>query len=132
MHLASNIRFLRTRRGLTQTDLAGELEKTSAAISDYEKGKSVPPLEVALRISQFFQVSIDDLVKKDLRREDILSTSGIAFEPASDYQSQYEQVRKQLQTQERMTQLLEQRLTELEREIREQAPALARRLGLEP
>jgi DNA-binding XRE family transcriptional regulator len=131
MHIASNIKYLRTRNGLTQAELANELEKTSAAISDYEKGKSIPPLDVAYRICEFFQIKIDDLVRKDLRKEHILTEEGIQPGKESQYHTEYEQLKKQLQTQERLTQLQDQRLAELEREIREQAPELARRLGLD-
>ena len=131
MHIASNIKYLRTRNGLTQAELANELEKTSAAISDYEKGKSIPPLDVAYRICEFFQIKIDDLVRKDLRKEHILTEEGIQPDKESQYHTEYEQLKKQLQTQERLTQLQDQRLAELEREIREQAPELARRLGLD-
>jgi transcriptional regulator with XRE-family HTH domain len=131
MYLSSNIKYLRTKKGLTQIELAKELEKTSAAISDYEKGKSIPPMDVAFRISRFFEVSIDDLVNKNLRKEDILTQEGIMPYSEATYQAKYEQLLKQLQTKERLTELLEHRLAELEREIREQAPGLAKRLGLE-
>ncbi len=127
MHVAANVKHLRNKRGLTQSGLAKELEKTTAAISDYEKGKATPPLEVALRISRFFKVTLDDLVGKDLRREDMLIQEG----RQTHYRTDLEQTRKQLETQERVNQLLEQRLAELEREIREQAPELAARLGLD-
>ena len=131
MHIASNIKYLRSRKGLTQADLAAELEKTSAAISDYEKGKSIPPLDVAYRICRFFNVTIDELVQRDLRKDDILAQEGINPYPESDYQHKYEQTLQQLRTLERLSKLQEQRLAELEREIREHAPALAKRLGLE-
>lgn len=130
MYLASNVKYLRTKLGLTQSELAKELEKTSAAISDYEKGKSFPPLEVAMRITQFFKVKIDDLVSKDLRREDMLTMEGITPYTKTNYQYQYDQAVKQLHLQERLNQLMEHRLTELEREIKEHAPELGKRLGL--
>jgi transcriptional regulator with XRE-family HTH domain len=130
LHLAANIKYLRTEKGLKQSDLANTLGKTSAAISDYEKGKVLPPLDVIYRICQYFKVGIDDLVTRDLRKADILSDAGILQDPAADYQSRYEQARERLELLERVNQLQEQRLAELEREIREQAPELARRLGL--
>lgn len=88
-------------------------------------------MNVAYRICEFFQIKIDDLVRKDLRKEHILTEEGIQPDKESQYRTEYEQLKKQLQTQERLTQLQDQRLAELEREIREQAPELARRLGLD-
>jgi DNA-binding XRE family transcriptional regulator len=115
---------------LKQSDLAKTLGKTSAAISDYEKGKVLPPLDVVYRICRHFDVGIDDIVTRDLRKAAILSDAGILQDPATDYQSRYETARERIELLERLNRLQEQRLAELEREIREQAPELARRLGV--
>ncbi len=131
MYIPSNLKYLRSRHGLTQADLAGRLEKTSAAISDYEKGKSTPPMEVAFRICEMFNISLDDFARRDLQKEDILEQEGIVLEKDTAYKSKYGEARKQIQAMEQLNHLMGLRLAELEREIREQAPALARRLGLE-
>lgn len=131
MHISSNLKYLRSKRGLTQANLAEYLAKTSAAISDYEKGKATPPLEVALRLCELFKISLDDFAVKDLRKEDILEQEGILLEKDTAYKSRFGEAQKQLQTLERLNELMGLRLAELEREIRENAPALARRLGLE-
>jgi transcriptional regulator with XRE-family HTH domain len=130
MHLATNIRYLRTERGLKQINLAKALGKTSAAVSDYEKGKVLPPLDVISQICAYFNVGLDDLVNQNLRKVDILSDAGILQDPGTDYQSRYETARERMELLERLNQLQEQRLIELEREIRENAPDLATRLGL--
>ncbi len=133
MHIASNIRFLRNKRGLTQADLARELSKTSAAISDYEKGKSTPPLEVISKISQFFRTDISDLVNKDLRKIDLLNEEGgLLNEKETEYLSSSDGIHRELQLLRILNQRNEQRIKELEREIREHAPELARRLELLP
>ena len=67
MHLSQNIKVLRKRLGLTQEDLSKKLGKTKATISDYEKGKSLPPLDILIQLSEIFQVSLDELVHTDLR-----------------------------------------------------------------
>lgn len=131
MHIASNLKYLRGKRGMTQVELVRELEKTSAAISDYEKGKSTPPMEVAFRICNLFNITLDDFARKDLRKEDILQQEGILLEKDTAYRSKYGDTQKELRTMERLNQLMGQRLAELEREIREQAPSLAQRLGLD-
>jgi len=130
MHIADNIKFLRKRVGLTQNELAVKIGKVPVTISDYEKGKSLPPLDVAHRISRFFNVTIDDLVNKDLRKEELLQEEGLGEDRASRLQAEFDSLQKLLHTQERLTTLQEQRLRELEREIREHAPALAKRLEL--
>ena len=130
MYTPSNLKYLRSKRGLTQAHLAGKLEKTSAAISDYEKGKSTPPLAVALRICALFNITLDDFARRDLQREDILEQEGIILEKDTAYESKFGEARKQIQTLEQLNRLMGQRLAELEREIREHAPAQARRMDL--
>ncbi len=130
MFIASNIKYLRAQKGLTQSQLAKKLEKTSAAVSDYEKGKSIPPLDVVYRMCEFFEVNIDHLVRTDLQKEDILSKEGLSNSSPSKLKSDYKKLQQDLQTLQRLARLQDQRLAELEREIREHAPELARRLGL--
>lgn len=131
MYISSNLKYLRGKHGLTQIGLAEKLDKTSAAISDYEKGKSTPPMEVAFRICGLFNITLDDFARRDLQKEDILQQEGIVLEKDTAYKSKYGDAQKEIQTLERINQLMGQRLAELEREIREHAPALALRLGLE-
>ena len=131
MYISTNLKYLRGKRGMTQVGLAEKLDKTSAAVSDYEKGKSTPPMEVAFRICELFNITLDDFARRDLQKEDILAQEGIMLEKDTAYKSKYSQAREQLQTLERLNKLMTQRLAELEREIREHAPALALRLGLE-
>jgi hypothetical protein len=53
------------------------------------------------------------------------------FPTPADYRAQYEALKKQFQTLERLNKLQDQRLADLERMIRKHAPELAREIGLE-
>lgn len=64
--------FLRKKRkelGMTQVELAQWFNLTDRAIANYEKGRREPSLEVLLKYSRVYHVSIYKLV--DLRIEDI-------------------------------------------------------------
>lgn len=52
----------RKEKGLNQQELADFLGVSKATISDYERGKSDPPLTNLLIMSDIFQLSLDDLV----------------------------------------------------------------------
>lgn len=69
MHFAENLRFLRLKRNKSQTDLATELDLTRTTLSGYEKNVQ-PPFRILIRISEYFNVSLDALIKYKL---DILS-----------------------------------------------------------
>jgi transcriptional regulator with XRE-family HTH domain len=57
------------RRNKSQTDLAAELELTRTTLSGYEKNVQ-PPFRILIKISEYFNVSLDALIKYKL---DVLS-----------------------------------------------------------
>ena len=65
MHFAENLRFLRLKRNKSQTDLAVELELTRTTLSGYEKTVQ-PPFRILIKISEYFNVSLDALIKYKL------------------------------------------------------------------
>ena len=65
---SDNIRFLRGKKAITQQDLADTLIITRSRYVSYEDGRSEPPIEVLVKISKFFNISIDLLVSVDIRK----------------------------------------------------------------
>lgn len=72
----SNIRFLRKQKGLTQEELANELEVTRSVIGAYEEGRAEPKLITSQRIANFFGVTLDQLITVDLSEIAIASIRG--------------------------------------------------------
>lgn len=71
-----NIRYLRFKKDLSQQKVADAMLITRGRYAKYEDGASEPPIEILLRISKFFRVSIDLLVSVDIRKyplEEMLS-----------------------------------------------------------
>ncbi len=66
MHLAKNLRFLRRRAELSQTDLAEKIGTDYNSISRYESGKSTPKLETLTKLTQVFGVGLEELRDEDL------------------------------------------------------------------
>jgi transcriptional regulator with XRE-family HTH domain len=72
---SDNIRFLRAKRKATQQETADAVLLSRVRYSKYEDGRSEPPYEVLIRISKYFNLSIDLLLTVDIRKyplEDIL------------------------------------------------------------
>lgn len=59
--IGKNIRAYRLRQGLTQRALADNVMVSFQAISAWERGLSVPDLENAIRLANYFGVSVDAL-----------------------------------------------------------------------
>ena len=63
--LGNRIRTLRTINKLNQIDLANALNITQASLSLYENGNKLPSIDVLIRISDYFKVSLDWLCDCD-------------------------------------------------------------------
>jgi len=63
MTLGEKLQKLRAGRGLSQDALAEALEVSRQAVSKWERDEAMPETEKVVRISEFFQVSTDYLLK---------------------------------------------------------------------
>ena len=61
MNFAKRLKDLRISRGLTQDDLARELNLVKSSISMYENGKRKPSFEVLEAVADYFNVNLDSL-----------------------------------------------------------------------
>jgi transcriptional regulator with XRE-family HTH domain len=52
--------------GLTQTELAEQLGLNRSSVNNYENQLADPPLELMIRIADFFDVSLDSMLRIDL------------------------------------------------------------------
>lgn len=63
---ASNVKNLRLQKGLLQKELAAQLKTTQRRVSYWEKGIIEPDLETLLDIADFFQITVDELIRKEI------------------------------------------------------------------
>jgi transcriptional regulator with XRE-family HTH domain len=64
--IASNIKYLRKSKGLTQDQLADKIGVNRAMIGSYEEGRAIPKLPVLQALAHYFSMSLDALVLHDL------------------------------------------------------------------
>ena len=62
------LRALRKERGLTQNQLANELQFTRSTIANYEQGNRLPQIETLSKLADYFGVSIDYLLGRSTIR----------------------------------------------------------------
>nr|DAL82242.1 MAG TPA: Repressor protein CI [Caudoviricetes sp.] len=66
---SKNLKFLREKKNMEQLELAEMLgRKSSSSISEWEKGKYTPRIGTLNDIAKIFKVDIDDLMTKDLSK----------------------------------------------------------------
>ncbi|MDU8884816.1 LexA family transcriptional regulator [Yeosuana sp. MJ-SS3] len=65
--IQGNIKHLRTLKKISQERFAEELGWSRSMIGSYEEGRSEPPIDRLIDLSNYFNIPIDILVKHDLR-----------------------------------------------------------------
>ena len=62
MNLGENIHGYRVAKNMSQTDLANELEVSRQSVSKWENNSAQPELDKLCRMSELFDVTLDELV----------------------------------------------------------------------
>ena len=70
-YIGKNLRYLREKNEIEQSQIANLLgKKSTSAISEWEKGVRIPNVGDLHDIANYFNISLDDFVKTDIRRND--------------------------------------------------------------
>jgi transcriptional regulator with XRE-family HTH domain len=68
--IASNLKYLRHKKQVSQQQLSDTLGIPRTTLGDYERGKTEPNVEMLIKLSECFDVKIDDLLRKNLSHLD--------------------------------------------------------------
>lgn len=79
MFLAHNLKFLREQMGIRQGEMAKKLDITQSAVGNWERNHRKPNIEMIVRLAEYFGVSLDDLVLKDLVPPTEVYTKNLQF-----------------------------------------------------
>ena len=69
--LGANIKYLRNKLKFSQQDLADKLGVPRSSLSDYERGHTQVSIENLIKLSDIFNVKIDDLLRSNLSHRDL-------------------------------------------------------------
>lgn len=64
--IGKNIRKIRSIKKLSQSEFAELFDLKRASIGSYEEGRAEPKMDVIIRIARHFNISLDDLLTKEL------------------------------------------------------------------
>lgn len=62
MDFSENLKYYRKYKGVTQKELADAIGTNNTTLSNWEKGISKPDIDTIIKLSNYFGISIDDLV----------------------------------------------------------------------
>ena len=63
--LGNNIKIYREKKKMTQNEIADILEVSPATVSKYENGSLEPSIESLKRLSEVFEISVDELLREE-------------------------------------------------------------------
>ena len=70
--LADNLRYLRKEiKNISQIKVAKDIGITRSTWADYENKNSQPNADLLIKIANYFETSLDDLLKSDLRNKNV-------------------------------------------------------------
>lgn len=64
---AKNLKYLRLKNNMEQTELAQKLDRGATSVSNWENGNSVPKAGIISDIAKLFNVTMNDLMNSDLQ-----------------------------------------------------------------
>lgn len=69
MLLAKNIKTLRNKAGWSQQVLADQLGMGRSTLAEYERGKTEPNIDTLIKLTELFNITLDQLICKNLLAE---------------------------------------------------------------
>lgn len=66
--ICDNIKMLRLAQGLTQVELAAELNVSKQCVSNWENDYIQPSIEMLIKLAKYFKVSTDYILGLDERK----------------------------------------------------------------
>lgn len=65
----SNVKYLREKKKISQEKMSKELKINQATLAKWESNTRKITLEWAIKLSNYFNISIGDFISKDLKKE---------------------------------------------------------------
>ena len=76
MAFPENLQFIRSRAGITQEQLAEQLEVSRQTISKWESGTSFPEMDTLLRICDLYDTNLDTLLRGSVEAASVADSTG--------------------------------------------------------
>ena len=75
MAFSDNLQFIRAQAGVTQEQLAEQLEVSRQSVSKWESGTSFPEMDTLLRICDLYDVDLDLLLRGNVEESRVSDTA---------------------------------------------------------
>ncbi|SFC68389.1 helix-turn-helix domain-containing protein [Butyrivibrio sp. YAB3001] len=108
--LKDRIRELRKSRNITQAILANDIGVSESTISKWESGNAIPDIEMLCTLSEYFDVSIDELLDRNTLLKRIIKNWQLQNANKQPYSSNTELLGSMVQADDLLIQLVLKKL----------------------
>lgn len=133
-YISLNIKALRNGANFSQTKFGKLISKAKETIASYESGRVEPNIQSMIILSDYFQISIDDLIRSDISKWEKIPSIGegdniVMISPPEQKVKPFTSEAERDLHMELISQM-RRRIKELEHIIRENCPQVAKMLEL--
>ena len=86
LYIATNLQYLRKQHNKTQKDIGDLCGKTYTAVSNWEQGIREPDTIDLGIIANYFNLTVDDIMFKDLKVQNAMSNNSLQHTKLEQYQ----------------------------------------------
>lgn len=98
MTLGERLKKLRLEHNISQTELAKQFNIARSTLSQYESNQRTPSDDIKLKISDYFNVSLDYLIgKTDIKNYEDDSNITVALHSDHEYDALPEEAKKEIE-----------------------------------
>lgn len=97
MDIARGLKYFRAKKGITQTELAKFLGVNNSNVSNWEKGIAKPDIDMLVRIADYFEISVDELIFVEKNQKKLNNFSGENASPKCKPKMQAQSLEMQAQ-----------------------------------
>lgn len=126
--LSTNLKYLLGLHSLTQTELSIKLGWGKSTISNYVNDKAKPSPDKLVVLSNYFKITVDDLIKRNLKVQGVTKTDNPQQGINDDLVKALARYERLLNELEQMKSVTEEDYERLWETVRQEAPELAKRI----
>ena len=112
--LNKNIKYLIDKQGVSINRLSDEISVSRSTLTNYYYDKAIPSVEFLLKFAQKFNVSVNDLLTKDLSASDFVSEPKVEYN-RQNRDKEIEFLKKEIAIKDKLIAQLEKMVSQYEK-----------------
>jgi transcriptional regulator with XRE-family HTH domain len=113
LYISHNIKYLLEKNKWDHATFAAQFDISRSSVSTYISEKAIPKIETLIKIANYFNMQLDQLIRLDIQKQDYIEESGTVI----DKNEKENSLLNQLKASKLLTQQKEKNILNLEKII---------------